>query len=312
MRLFIIFLAVYAFAISPFKKITYNYYISKIAFNKELLIAGLENGEIVFKDFNTLKTIYKFSLPKIHDFMGDLVAMPIYSLDISPNKKTLLILAEGEEASRILFLMDLNTKKLTKIFTTKDTLMKARFIDNEHILFGLLSDELILYDLKNKKQIYRKQVGNYSFSTFALNNTKTKVAIGDESGAVKVVDVKSGKVLNKIVAYNKDKTLSLDYQKNLIINGSSDERVGIYTENGSEKVTMKAEFLPYAAALSPKLDTFAIQYDEKNDIKVFSIYKKPLYTLKGHTMALNGMKYLNENQIISFSPAEIIIWKIKE
>jgi len=297
--------------LKPHKFIRYDYYISKIAYNKSYLISGLENGEIVIKDFNTFKSIYSFKLPKIHDFMGDLISMPIYSLDISPNGKNLLILAEGENAVRILFIFDFNSHKLTKIFTTKDTLMKAKYITNTKILFGLLSDEIILYDLKNKKQIYRKQIGNYVFSTYALNNSKTKVAIGDESGAVKVVRVSDGKKVAKIIAFNKDKTLNLDYQQNLIINATSDMRIGIYTDTGVTKVTLKAKFLPYAAALSPKLDTFAIQYDEKNQIMVYSIYKKPLFLLKGHTMPLNNMKYLNEKSIISFSPAEIIIWKLK-
>jgi len=304
----------FAFAItnlSPYKKITYKYYISKITFNKKYLIAGLENGKIVIKDFKTLKNIYEFSLPKIHDFMGEIIAMPIYSLDISPDNKTLLILAEGEEASREFFLFDLNSKKLTHIFTTKETLMKARFINNNKIFFGLLSDEVALYDISSKKWIYKIQAGNYVFSTFSLNETKSKAAIGDESGSVKIIDIKTGNKLKKIKGFNKDKTLSLDFKKNYIINGSSDMRVALYTEDGNTKATLKVNFLPYAVALSPRVDTFAIQYDEANNIIVYSIFKKALFKLHGHSMALNGMHYLNKNEIISFSPAEIIIWKLK-
>ncbi len=297
--------------LKPNKIIKFNYYISKITYNQKFLIAGLENGEIIIKDFNTLNNFYKFSLPKIHDFMGDLIAMPIYSIDISPNNETLLILAEGENAVREFFLFDLKNKKLHHIFTTKQTLMKAEFINNNQVFFGLLSDEIGVFDLKNKKWLYKIQAGSYVFSTFALNETKTKAAIGDESGAVKIIDVINGKKINEIKGFNKDKTLSLDYKKTFIINGSSDMRVAIYTEKGSTKTELKAKFLPYATALSPKIDTFAIQYDEANDIMVYSIYKKPLFMLKGHTMALNGMKYLNDKKIISFSPAEIIIWKLK-
>ena len=296
----------------PSKTIKYDYYISKIALNSDYLIAGLENGEIVIKDFKNLKTLYKFSLPKIHDFMGDLIPMPIYSLDISPDNKTLLILAEGEDAVRELFLFDLKNRKLNHIFTTKQTLMKARFINDSQVFFGLLSDEVGLYDLKTKKWIYKIQAGNYVFSTYALNENKTKAAIGDESGAVKVIDVINGKKINEIKGFNKDKTLSLDYKKNYIINGSSDMRVGVYTDDGALKTALRAKFLPYAAALSPKIDNFAIQYDEANDIMVYSIYKKPLFMLKGHTMALNGMKYLSDTEILSFSPAEIIIWKLNK
>ncbi len=309
----IISIMVFAYqTLTPFKTIKYNYYISKITYNNTYIISGLENGEIVIRDFKTLKDIYKFSLPKIHDFMGDLIAMPIYSLDISPDNKTLLILAEGENAVREFFLFDLKNHKLSHLFTTKQTLMKARFINNSQIFFALLSDEMALYDLKSKKWLYKIQAGNYVFSTYVLNETKTKAAVGDESGAVKIIDVINGKKLKEIKGFNKDKTLSLDFIKNLVINGSSDMRVGIYDINsGYAKNRLKAKFLPYATALSPTLDAFAIQYDEANDIMVYSIFNKPKLLLKGHTMALNGMKYLNEKEILSFSPAEIIIWKIK-
>ena len=100
--------------------------------------------------------------------------------------------------------------------------------------------------------------------------------------------------------------------KNYIINGSSDKRVAIYNIiNKNEVLTLNAKFLPYASAISPDLKTFAIQFDEKNNIKVFDMNKKPLFLLTGHQMPLIDMKYLNKNKIISYSPSEIIIWKLK-
>ena len=305
--------SIFAATLTPNKVIHFSSYIDKLAFNDKYLIGGLENSTVEIKDFNTLQTIYTVQLPKIHDFMGDLQPMPVYSVDISPNGKKLLILTEDEEAKRDLFIFDFGSKMLTKIFTTKETLMKARFINNDQIFFGLLSDEVALYDLPSKKYVYKVQADSYVFSTFALNETKDKAAIGDESGSVKIIDVKNGKVLSKITGYNKDKTLSLDYVKNFVINGSSDKRVAVYdVDSKYAKIEMNANFLPYAVALSPELKTFALQFDENNDIKVFDFNKKELFTLHGHTMPLNGIKYINENKIISFSTGEVIIWNLKE
>ncbi len=302
---------VFAFAITPFQKITYNGYISKIAYNKTYLIAGLENGNIIIKNFKTLKTLEKIKLPKIHDFMGDLISMPIYSLDISPDNSKLMILAEGENSKREMFIYNFKTHNLKHIFSVKETLMKGRFINNDLIFFGLLSDEAILYNLKNNQNIYRVQVGNYVFSTYKLNKNKTFALFGDESGALKLIDVKTGKKLKKLKGFNKDKTISCDMKKNLALNASSDMRVAIYDINsGYEKNTLKLKFLPYAAAISPDLSMFAVQYNEKNDIALYTMYNKKIDTLSGHTMALNGIDFLNSNTIISFSPAEILIWKL--
>ena len=307
-----IFTLLFAQNLKPYKKITFDGYISKITYNNQYLITGLENGKIVIKNFNTLKTSDTIKLPKIHDFMGDLISMPIYSLDISPDNEKLMILAEGEDAKRELFIYNLKTKKLNHIFTTKETLMKGNFITNNKIFFALLSDEALMYDLNNNKNIYRKQIGNYVFSTYALSIDKKTAVFGDESGALKVVDINTGKKIKELTGYNKDKTLSCDIQKNLAINGSSDMRVAIYDLNsGYDKLDLKVKFLPYGASLSPDISKFAVQYNEQNDIAVYSIYKKLLYILKGHTMALNGIKFFDKKTIISYSPAEIIFWKLK-
>jgi len=298
--------------IKPYKFYTYNYYISKVAFNKKYLIVGMENGHILINNFKNNKKITEITLPKIHDFMGDLISMPIYSLDLSKNGTKLLILAQGENATRILFIYNLKTKKLKKIFTSKKTFMKASFLNNNNIFLALLSDEVMLYNLKTKKFIYDKQVGNYVFSTYSLNKSKTKAAIGDESGIIHIIDIKSGKKILDLQGYNKDKTIGVDFVKNYVINASSDKRVAIYNIKTKSIITQfDAKFLPYAGALSPDLKKYAIQYDENNNLLVLNINSKPLFLLKGHRMPLINMKFISNNKIISFSPSEIIIWKLK-
>ena len=300
-KILVLLLSVFLFA---FNKIEYSSYISKVAFDSNYLIAGLENGDVVIKDFKTLKNIYTICLPKIHNLMDEEVPMAIYSMDIKNSK--LLILVGAEEGSRKLFVFDLKTRKLTKIFSTSKSLMQLKFLDKNRVLFASLSDELLIYNLKTKKFVFSKQVGQYVFSKFVLN--KNLVAIGDESGVVHLYNLKT-KTLKNISGSNKDKTISLDLKNNLILNASSDMQVGIYDINGVQILSMKVKFLPYATSLSK--NKFAVQYDEKNDIAVFDMNKNLIKLLKGQTMPLNGMKFVNKNELLSFSPNEIIIWNLK-
>jgi len=294
-------MAVFLFA---FNKIEYSSYISKVTFNKNYLVAGLENGDIVIKNFKTLKNIFTIHLPKIKDFMDEEISMPIYSMDIKNSK--LLILAGGEEGSRELFIFDFKSKKLTHLLHTDTTLMQLKFLDKNRILFATLSDELKIYNLKTKKMTFLKQVGHYVFSKFAVENNL--VAVGDESGVIHLYNLKT-KTIKNISGNNKDKTISLDIKNNLILNASSDMQVGIYNKNGNQVLAMKVKFLPYAASLSK--NKFAVQYDEKNEIALFDMSGNLIKLLKGHTMPLNGMKFINEHKLLSFSPNEIIIWKLK-
>ena len=300
-KIIFLMMAVFLFA---FNKIEYSSYISKVTFNKNYLVAGLENGDIVIKNFKTFKNISTIHLPKIKDFMDEEIPMPIYSMDIKNNK--LIILAGGEEGSRELFIFDFNSKKLTHLLHTDTTFMQLKFLDKNRILFATLSDELKIYNLKTKKFIFSKQVGHYVFTKFAVENEL--VAVGDESGTIHLFNLKT-KTIKNISGNNKDKTISLDIKNNLILNASSDMRVGVYDLNGNQRVAMKVKFLPYGASLSN--NKFAVQYDEKNEIALFDMNKNLIKLLKGHTMPLNGMKFINEHKLLSFSPNEIIIWKLK-
>ena len=293
------------------KDISFDGYISKITFNRDYLVAGLENGEVHIKNFKSLKLVKKISLPNIEDFMGDKIAMPIYSLDIMDNK--VLILGEGSDSVRVLYIYDIKTDKLSHIFTSPTTYMKAKFIDENTILFGLLSDEVSLYNLKEKKIIYTKSVGNYVFSTMALNSPKTEVVFGDESGAVKLVDISTGNKKREFSNFNKDQTISIAFMNRLVVNASSDKRVSLIDiKTGRYLVRTQTKFLPYGAAISPSENYFAVQYDEKNNIAVFDKYGKIIKLIKGQTMPLNGMRFIDDNRILSYSADKVMISKIKE
>ena len=299
----LIFLIIATFLFAYQKEVfKFDSYISKIAFNDKLLVVGFENGSVKIEDFNK-KEIAKIVLPKIKDFMGDKIPMPIYSLDILDNQ--VLILAEDEDSTRTLFIYNLKTKKLSKIWNINKPFMKAKFIDKNYIFLALLSDEVTLFDLKNKKFIYTTQVGNYVFSTMKLNKDKSAAVIGDESGIVKIVNTKNGKKIADIGSFNKGKSLSVDVFNGFILNTSDDKRVAIYDLKNNLIKGFRAKFLPYAGAILK--NRFVIQYNEKNDLAVFDFNGKKLEILKGHTMPLNGI-YRFKSGIISFSPAEIIIF----
>jgi len=316
MKKLIIFLAVILFSypiLKPQKIYRYNYYISKVALNNKYLIVGLENGTILINDFQSNKTLSKITLPNIHDFMDELIPMPIFSLNISPDNKNLLILAEGENTLKILYIYNFKNKTLKKIYSTKKSLMTAKYINNSKVLLGLLSDEIEMFDIKTKKILYHSQIGHYVFSNLVLNENKTKAAIGDESGVIHIVNTINGKKIIDLKGFNKDKTISLDFVKNYVINGSSDKRVAIYDiKNKREIITLNANFLPYSATIAPNIKKFAIQYNEQNDILIYDMNSKPLYLLKGHKMPLIYMKFLTKSLLFSVSSSEIIIWNLKE
>jgi WD40 repeat protein len=299
------------------EKMTFPGYISKVAVSQTQMAVGLENGKIQFWKWGEKNLSQEVTLPQIEDFMGDKIAMPIYSLDFSPDGSKLLIVGGGEDGKRNVFVYNLETGKLDKIWETKITLMKGAFTNDGKIFFALLSDEALLFNPDTKKIEYRKQVGNYVFSQWAIEPERKLAVFGDESGAIKVVDIDTGEVLKIIDGYNKDKTVALNFNGEYIANGSADTRISLYNyRNGSYVLKFKNQFIPYGVATSPDNRYFAYQLNENNDIEVMDLKSgddnesRQKIVLKGHTMALNGMKFLDNTRLLSYSPAELIIWNL--
>jgi|GEM_PF-3186352 len=352
-------IATLVWGLGPTKKVTFDYYISKVTWNQKVLVAGLENGKVVIEPWKWIgeelkiksegikqeeetnpkkrdkkrdkkkrdkrkkekaketekpkvgKPLAVIQLPKVHDFMGKLKPMSIYSLDLSPDGQKLLILGEGENAHRVVFIYTFQTRELEKVWETPLALMRGVFTTNGRILFALLSDEALLFDLDRREVVYRKQIGNYVFSNWAVTQNRKRVVFGDESGSTKLVNVETGEIEEVISGWNKDKTVGVDINKRYIINGSSDQRISVYDYLQRRfKEQFKSQFLPYGVAISSDGRLIAYQLDEKNRIEVRPLEKGNRQILEGHTMALNGIKFEKNTTLISYSPAEVLIWKL--
>ncbi len=310
----------FSFVFLAAKEIGYQYElnasanVTQIVVKKDTLFAATDNGIVDIFDWKGRKKIGEIKLPKIHDFMGDIMGAKVLSIDVSDDKKEVLILAQAEGGGNNLYLYKDNN--LTKLIDKKDIsvlMNKVRFLSKDKIFIVSLSSEIVLYDLKSKKPLYIKQLSESSFGDFCFNEDKTKAAVSCESGEIFIVNVEDGKVLKVLSGANKDKVFKVDYKKGKVLGGGQDRQASIYdVASGSYKV-IKANFLVYAVGLSPNADLAAICYDENNEIGVFDTNSLSIkYLLKGQKSTLNTILFIDENTLISSSDDSfILVWKLK-
>jgi WD40 repeat protein len=71
-------------------------------------------------------------------------------------------------------------------------LQKIKFIDANTVVMATMDNAIILFDMKKKKIIYKKQLNLASFSDFELSPDATKAAfVKNESGEISVIDTKT-------------------------------------------------------------------------------------------------------------------------
>ena len=299
--------------LKPIDSIEINGTVKDMVLRENLLVVATDMGHIEVKDIdNNNSNIKNIAIPNIKDFMGDEIPARVMSTD-KIGERYLLLSDSGKNGYSDLYIYDTN---LTRILSAKDkkAIIKARFIDKEHILLGYLSNEVALLDLKSKKESYRVQLSESKFSDFALNENKSQAVFSCESGILSVVDVQTGKVLKELKGVNLDNVYRVDFKNGMVSGAGQDRRGSIYDVNTGKGSYIAGDFLIYATALSPNASKVAFAMDEQNNISVYnSSIKSKITLLKGQKSTLNVIIFKDENIIFSASDdSTIMVWDLKE
>jgi len=307
---FLVFVNLFAIDLTSKTVITTNGEVIDLVIKNGKIFATTDNGKVDIFDLKSKKLLKEIKFKKIKDIFGDLNNVRVFSVDIINNK--ILLASQGTKGFSRLYLYYDNT--LHKILDESDKLaiMKVRYINKNHIIIALLSSELILYDLKNKKIIYDKQVSQSKFSDFRLNKNKTKLAFSDESGAVKIINVKNAKILKNFSGQNLDNVYQLDYKNHIIAVASKDRRCGIYKDDGSLAYHKKSDFLVYSTGLSPSGKLCGYASDSKNNITIFNVSSREnIDRLIKNDAPISNIIFLNEKNIITSDKNKIKFWSLK-
>jgi len=297
--------------ITPTSTIEVNGTVKDMVLDGDNIVVATDNGHIEVYDTIKKEKIKQINIPNVKDFMGDEIPARIMSTD-TIDGKYLLLSDSGKGGYSNLFIYD---KNLTQILSPsdKEAIIKARFIDKNHILLGYLSNEVALLDLTTQKEIYRVQLSESKFSDFALNEDKSQVVFSCESGVLNLVDVKSGKIIKELKGQNVDNVYRVDFKKDTVTGAGQDRRGSIYDVSTGKGTYIAGDFLIYSTALSPSAKKVAFAMDEKNNISIYNTSSKSkIALLKGQKSTLNVIIFKDENQLFSASDdSTIMAWNLK-
>jgi len=276
------------------------------------LLIGTDKGLLQVYDYTKKKMIEEIKVPDIKDFMGDTIPARVSSVDFIDGRY-LLLNDSGKGGYSDLRIYE--NGKLKQILSAKDkkAVIRARFIDKNHILLAYLSNEVSLLDINTKKELYKEQLSESKFSDFALNANRSIGAFGCESGEVTVLEVKSGKILKRLNSQNVDNVFNVDIKKDFVSCAGQDRRASWYNWKSGEGGYFKAKFLVYATALSPSATRVAYAMNEDNSITIYNLLtKSKIAILRGQKSTLNRIIFKDENTLFSASNDDtVMMWSIK-
>ena len=279
--------------------------VTDLVLNNDKLYVATAASSVDIFDIKTQEKINSIKMPQIKDFLGDIIDSKIYSVDVL--EENILILSQGENGGRnVNIYKDGKFESIIKD-TQRQFIARAKFLDENHIIYGLLSNQIYLYDIKNKKIIKEIQVSQSKFSNFKLTQDKTKLVVCDESGVINMLDSKNFDIIKTFRYQNLDNVFQVDIKDNLILTAGQDRRAAVYNLDTKNAYYKEYSFLVYAAALSPSTKLAAVASDEENNVTIFDTSSQAnLYKLTQNKATLSNILFLNENEIIVTSDAKQI------
>ncbi|MFV0480501.1 MAG: WD40 repeat domain-containing protein [Campylobacteraceae bacterium] len=286
--------------------------ISSFVFEDSLHVTT-DKGTVEIFDTHTLKPKNIITLSKITGgYTEELVSPRVINVD-AIDSENLLILSEDSRAGRALYIY--NNGNFIQVFSFLDKLniSKAYFYDKNRLLLGLLSNELILYDIPKKEFIYKVQPHWSMLADFTLSSDRQTAFLAGESGIVYMYNVKDGKKIREF-SLHVNIIQSQKFASNTLITGGSDKKINVVQTMSSSSYSLNANFPVYAVGISPSGKIGAYVANEDNDINIFNtITKEVIATLHGINpyVSVNGINFLNEKEIVITSSSKTILkWEL--
>jgi len=298
--------------LTPTWQLDVNASVKDMVLHNSTLVIGTDNGTLKVYDLSAKKFTKTIGLPEVKDFMGDLMPPKVFSVDATDDKYVLLS-DSGEGGYVNLWINEAD--KTTQIISAKDkkVIVKVRFIDDNHLLFGYLSNEVALYDLQSHKELYRVQLNESKFSDFALNETKKQVVFACESGVLNVVDVMTGNVVKVLQGQNLDNVHMVDFKKDTVSAAGQDRRAALYDVTTGKGSYISSDFFIYATGLSPSAKKVAFTMKEDNTISIYNRNDtSKIVELKGQHSTLNSIIFEDEYTVFASSNNSVVMmWKLQ-
>jgi WD40 repeat protein len=295
----------------PIKKYVANGAVTDLVYKDKKLYCATAASSVDIFDVDTKKMTQRIIVPKIKDFMGDIINAKIYSVDILG--KQVLVLSQAEHGYRKI---DISVdSKLTPIVDIDKKLFiaKAKFVDQDTIIYALLSNDIISYNIKTKKENWNIQASGSKFSNFVLSEDKKELVVCDESGDLHIFNTKDGKLIKTLDGQNLDNVFQVDYKNGIIATAGQDRRTVVYDTKFHSSYYKKANFLIYSVGLSPSGKIAGYASDEENHVTLFKTNtKSTIGVYGGNKMTLTNILFINEKEFFVASDDKTVnFYKIK-
>jgi len=300
-------LFIFCFALNA-TELRLNDNLSALSLDENTLFIGTNAGEILHLNLENKELQSLVKLKRVKNFYDESAAN-IFSID-NFNER-LLVLSSSDFGKQKLNLIDKNGI-LSELELGISGVKKAFFVDENTVLLAFISTEIKLLNLK-LKELKSFKFTHSSLSDVRLNEDKSLLVAGFESGEIELFDLKKWQVKSKI-ATHKDSIYQLDFKQGTLLSCAVDRKIALI-KNADEKSKTQSpqisyideNFLIYACALSPKASRLAYANNNESFVSVLETSDlKPVLKLENLNFMVEYIVFLNEKSLLLAGFSDIL------
>jgi len=268
--------------------------VKEIEASANVLNATLINGKLFIATDGGTVEIYdpkesKFDeiikMDDIKTYVSDHERPKILNVDELNGK--MLILSEGDYATKVLYLLD-----------------------DEHIALASISNEIYFLNLKSGEIYDSFKISIAMLSDMEISEDRGTLAIACESGKVYFYNVRTKK-MDRILDIHTDNIYDIAYKNGVMISGGTDRIVGIFSAGTLKKIN--TGFLVYGVGLSSDGKIAAYMSDEMSDVNlVDSASLENIAMLKTGQSTINSIVFISDNEVVTSAyEKKILFWRIR-
>lgn len=205
------------------------------------------------------------------------IAMNFTSVSVSEEGGS--IIASNEDGQ--VYVFDWNSGKSLTILKGHYAAVNQVCFDSQGSLFASASADrsIILWDAKTRKQVKRLFGRSFRLETVAFNHAGTQLAVGDELGKGRIIDLQSSRIRISVASWHEQKISDIAFSENdsVVISGGADNRIIAY-DVGKDRITDQEKYKHYVSA-----GDFLL--------KVFHAYREPYAWVNAVSVSPSGNVY---------------------
>lgn len=202
------------------------------------------------------------------------IAMNFTSVSVSEGGGS--IIASNEDGQ--VYVFDWNSGKSLGILKGHYAAVNQVCFDRQGSLFASASADrsIILWDTKTRKQVKRLFGRSFRLETVTFNHAGTQLAVGDELGKGRIIDLQSSRIKISVASWHDQKISDIVFSENdsVVISGGTDNRVIAY-DVGKDRVTDQVKYKHYVS-----VGDFLL--------KVFHAYREPYAWVNAVSVSPSG------------------------